>query len=132
MKLPQEWHYYAHVYVNWIARNYKISSKTISSFINKNGFNYDFGFIVPLAPIGPHITLNPEKAVLNKKVKFNIKNIYTVPSYDCSQIAMFSPPKQPHHILQWFLLEVDLPEQLKPKKGLPHITLASYVGVTKR
>ena len=129
--MSKEWHTYAHVLVNWVARNHKISNKIITNFIHKKGPNHVFGFIVPLAPIGPHITVNSETAIENEVVNFKIKKVYTVDSHNTDSLAAFSPIDSKHYILQWFLLEVNIPKKLKQSRGLPHITLASYVAVSK-
>ena len=129
IKLSKEWHENAHVLVNWVARHYKISNNIITDFIQKKGPNHKFGFIVPLAPIGPHITVNPTTAIENEIVDFKIKKIYTVNSYDTNSLAAFCPIDSKYYILQWFLLEVGIPTKLKPRYGLSHITLASYIAV---
>ena len=131
IKLQKEWHENAHVLVNWVARNYKISNNIITNFIQKKGPKHKFGFIVPLAPIGPHITVNPNTAIENETVDFKIKKIYTTTSYNPSELAAFCPLNSKYYILEWFLLEVSIPSKLKHRHGLPHITLASYIAVHK-
>ena len=129
IKLSNDWYENAHILVNWVARNHKISNNIITNFIQKKGPNHKFGFIVPLAPIGPHITVNPKTATENEIVQFKIKKIYTTTSYNPTQLAAFCPIDSKYYILQWFLLEVSIPSKLKPKYGLPHITLASYIAI---
>ena len=131
IKLEKKWHDNAHVLVNWIVRNNKILPSLITNFIEKKGSKHEFRYIVPLSPIGPHITVNPDVAILNQKINFKIKQFYTVDSYNSTAIAAFCPKKSKYYILKWFLLEVDIPQKLKPAGGLPHITLASYVAINK-
>ena len=95
------------------------------------GLKYNFGYIVPLATIGPHITINPKNAIINKKINFKVKKIYQTKSYNMCKLAAFCPKNFKYYVLRWFLLEVSIPNNLKPLKGLPHITLASYVAVNK-
>lgn len=137
LELPQTWHDNANKFVDFIKDNHKPDQNIINKFINKHvQNNHHFKFTKPLAPIGPHITITSSpKIEIGTRVKFQILDIYVVESFDSkSEIyntAMFSP-KQKHVVLEWYLLKVKIDDELKPKFGEPHITLACHMAISNQ
>ena len=134
LELPKQWHDHKHEFVKFISQNFEIDKSLISKFDkSKNLNNHDFKFELPLAPIGPHISI--KEAKLGETVNFKIKDIYETESL-YSQIqeykpALFSSAKR-HYVLKWYLLEVELEEKFQlDNNELAHIALACYSAIEK-
>ena len=133
LKLNKMWHLEKCDLLKQIKDKYSQSEsvkEVREKFIKNKGDQYEFKFCLPLAPIGPHISIN--KTRINIPKEFKIKDIYVVESLDSKsetyEPALFSPETK-HYVLQWYLLEVDIDEELKPEFGKPHISLACYMAI---